>query len=83
MSLVDLIISAIFAFVIGTVAVKLVPYSMPGSWAGALVAGYIGAWIGPLLFGTWGPMVAGFSLVPDLIGAIIVAFFVGIIAKSF
>lgn len=83
MSVVDLIISAIIAFVIGTVAVKLVPYRMPGSWAGALIAGYIGAWIGPLLLGTWGPMVAGFSLVPDLIGAIIVAFIVGIIAKSF
>ena len=81
MSLVTFIISAIIALVIGTVASKLVPFNMPGGWAGALVAGYIGAWIGQLLFGTWGPMVEGYSLVPALIGAIIVVIIAGIIAK--
>jgi uncharacterized membrane protein YeaQ/YmgE (transglycosylase-associated protein family) len=80
-SLVTFIISAIIALVIGTVASKLVPFHMPGGWAGALVAGYIGAWIGQLIFGTWGPMVEGFSLVPALIGAIIVVIIAGIIAK--
>jgi uncharacterized membrane protein YeaQ/YmgE (transglycosylase-associated protein family) len=83
MSVVTFILSAIIALIIGTVAVKLAPFNMPGSWAGAIVSGYIGAWIGRLLFGTWGPMVAGFSLVPALIGAIIVVIIVGIIAKFF
>ena len=73
----------IIAMVIGTVADKISPFNMPGSWAGAIVAGFIGAWIGPLLFGTWGPMVAGFSLVPALIGAIIVVIVAGIVAKLF
>jgi uncharacterized membrane protein YeaQ/YmgE (transglycosylase-associated protein family) len=75
-------LSLIF-MVIGTVADKISPFNMPGSWAGAIVAGFIGAWIGPLLFGTWGPMVVGFSLVPALIGAIIVVIVAGIVAKLF
>ncbi|WP_026564969.1 GlsB/YeaQ/YmgE family stress response membrane protein [Bacillus sp. UNC41MFS5] len=81
--MVALILSVIIALVIGTVAGKLAPFKMPGSWAGAIVAGYIGAWIGPQLIGTWGPMVVGFSLVPALIGAIFVVIITGIIAKLF
>ena len=83
MSVVTFILSAVIAMVIGTVADKLSPFNMPGSWAGAIVAGFIGAWIGPLLFGTWGPMVVGFSLIPSLIGAIIVVIAAGIISKLF
>ena len=81
MSIVAFILSAIIALVIGTVAIKLVPFHMPGGWVGALVAGYIGAWVGQLLLGSWGPMVEGYSLIPALIGAIIVVFIAGIIAK--
>lgn len=81
MSVAAFIISVIIAMVIGTVADKISPFKMPGSWAGAIVAGYIGAWIGRILFGTLGPMVAGFSLVPALIGAIMVVIVAGIIAK--
>jgi len=83
MSIVTFIISVVIAMVIGMVADKLSPYHMPGSWAGSIVAGFIGAWIGEILFGTWGPMVAGFSLIPALIGAFIVVVVAGIIAKLF
>ncbi|MGM7636591.1 GlsB/YeaQ/YmgE family stress response membrane protein [Bacillus sp. Hm123] len=83
MSLITFLLSVIIAMVIGTVADKLSPFDMPGSWAGAILAGFIGNWIGTFLFGTWGPMIAGFSLVPALIGAIIVAIVAGSIAKLF
>lgn len=83
MSLITFILSVVIAFIIGIVADKISPYRMPGSWAGAIVAGFIGAWIGPLLFGTWGPMIVGFSLVPALIGAIIVVIVIGMIVKLF
>ena len=63
MSVTTFILSVIIALVIGIVADKISPVSMPGRWAGSLVAGFIGNWIGPLIFGTWGPMVVGFSLV--------------------
>ena len=83
MSVTTFILSVIIALVIGIVADKISPVSMPGRWAGSLVAGFIGNWIGPLIFGTWGPMVVGFSLVPALIGAIIVVILAGILARLF
>ncbi len=81
MSVTTFILSVIIALVIGIVADKVSPVSMPGRWAGSIVAGFIGNWIGPLIFGTWGPMVVGFSLVPALIGAIIVVIVAGSLAK--
>lgn len=83
MDIIAFILSAMIALVIGTVADMLSPFGMPGRWAGAIVAGFVGNWIGTLLFGNWGPMLAGFSLVPALIGAIIVAIVAGSIAKRF
>lgn len=83
MSFVPFVVSVIIAMAIGTVAEKLSPYRMPGEWAGAIVAGYIGAWVGQLLFGTWGPILAGFSLIPSLIGAVIVVIVAGMISKLF
>lgn len=83
MSLISFILTALIAMVIGTVAEKLSPVDMPGGWAGAIVAGFIGAWLGPLLFGLWGPMLVGFSLVPALLGSIIVVILAGVIAKIF
>jgi uncharacterized membrane protein YeaQ/YmgE (transglycosylase-associated protein family) len=83
MSIITFIISAIIALVIGIVADKLSPFDMPGGWAGAMVAGFIGTWLGQVLFGTWGPVVAGFSLIPALIGAVIVVIVIGIVAKIF
>jgi uncharacterized membrane protein YeaQ/YmgE (transglycosylase-associated protein family) len=83
MSITAFILSVIFALVIGTVADRLSPFSMPGSWVGAIVAGYVGTWLGPYLFGTWGPMVVGYWLVPSLIGAYIIVIVVGGIGKFF
>lgn len=83
MSLTTFIITVLIAMVIGTVAEKLSPFKMPGSWAGAILAGFIGAWVGEYLFGIWGPMIAGFSIVPALLGAILVVITAGIIKKIF
>ncbi|WP_077210769.1 GlsB/YeaQ/YmgE family stress response membrane protein [Bacillus dakarensis] len=83
MSLITFILTALISLIIGTVAEKLSPVGMPGGWAGAIVAGFIGAWLGPLLFGVWGPMLVGFSLVPSLLGSIIVVILAGVIAKIF
>jgi uncharacterized membrane protein YeaQ/YmgE (transglycosylase-associated protein family) len=81
MSILTFIITALLALVIGTVADKLSPFDMPGSWAGALIAGFVGAWLGQILFGTWGPVLYGFALIPALIGAVFVVIVVGLIAK--
>lgn len=81
MDIIQFLLTALVAMIIGTVADKLSPVRMPGSWAGVILAGFVGAWIGPHLFGSWGPVLAGFSLVPALIGAIIVVIVFGVIAK--
>ena len=46
-----------------------------------ILAGLIGSSVGQTLFGTWGPTLAGMSLVPSIIGAVcviaVVSFFFG------
>ncbi|MDR4399605.1 GlsB/YeaQ/YmgE family stress response membrane protein, partial [Bacillus atrophaeus] len=44
-------------------------------------AGLIGAWIGHGLLGTWGPSLAGFAIIPAVIGAAIVVFLVSLLAR--
>lgn len=83
MSFVALVISVIVAFIIGIVAVKFVPFDMPGGWVGAVIAGFIGAWIGHGLLGVWGPIVAGFAIIPALIGSIIFICILGLVAEFF
>lgn len=83
MSVISFLLAVFVAMVIGTVANKLSPFNMPGGWAGALFAGFVGTWVGQYFFGTWGPVIAGFALVPALIGAIIVVIVCGIIVKLF
>ena len=34
--------------------------------------GWIGAFIGHLLFGTWGPIIAGTAIIPAILGSMIV-----------
>ena len=38
----------------------------------SIIAGLIGSSVGQTLFGTWGPTLAGMSLVPSIIGAVCV-----------
>jgi len=83
MSVTAFIISIIMSLMIGYVAEKLVPFDMPGGMFGCIIAGFIGAWIGHGLFGAWGPSIAGFYLIPALIGAIIVVVIVGFICEIF
>lgn len=83
MSVLSFIITAIIVVIIAAVAEKLSPFSMPGSWAGLIIAGFLGEWIGAVIFGPWGPMVWGVSLIPALVGAFIVIFIVGLFADLF
>ena len=39
---------------------------------GKMFLGWIGAFIGHLLFGTWGPTIAGTAIIPAVLGAMIV-----------
>ena len=81
MDLVSFLIMTVIALIIGVVADDVSPVSMPGGLLGAIFAGFIGAWAGQELLGTWGPTLAGFSLIPSLIGAILVVILAGLLAK--
>jgi uncharacterized membrane protein YeaQ/YmgE (transglycosylase-associated protein family) len=83
MSIISFFLAVVIAMIIGTVANKLSPLDMPGGWAGAIFAGFVGTWVGKHYFGTWGPVIEGFALVPAMIGAFIVVVVCGIVAKLF
>ncbi|ASB67633.1 MULTISPECIES: GlsB/YeaQ/YmgE family stress response membrane protein [Bacillus amyloliquefaciens group] len=76
------IVSLIVAIIIGWIGSLFVKGSMPGGIIGSMIAGLIGAWIGHGLLGTWGPHLAGFAIIPAIIGAAIVVFLFSLIARS-
>ncbi|CVW41122.1 GlsB/YeaQ/YmgE family stress response membrane protein [Streptococcus pneumoniae] len=39
---------------------------------GKMFLGWIGAFLGHLLFGTWGPVLSGTAIIPVILGAMIV-----------
>ncbi|QQF64627.1 GlsB/YeaQ/YmgE family stress response membrane protein [Bacillus mojavensis] len=76
------IISLIVAIIIGWVGSLFVKGDMPGGIIGSMIAGLIGAWIGHGLLGTWGPHLAGFAIIPAIIGSVIVVFLVSLLARK-
>ncbi|AIK46213.1 transglycosylase associated family protein [Bacillus atrophaeus subsp. globigii] len=77
----SIIVSLIVAIIIGWLGSLFVKGSMPGGIIGSMIAGLIGAWIGHGLLGTWGPSLAGFAIIPAVIGAAIVVFLVSLLAR--
>lgn len=82
MSLLGLLVSIIMAIIIGFIGDALVRSDMPGGVLGSMAAGFVGAWLGHFLFGHWGPDIAGFAIVPAIIGAAIVVFLVGLLFRG-
>lgn len=78
-----LVISLIMAIVIGFIGNALADNRMPGGIIGAAVAGLAGAWIGNLLFGSFGPNIAGFAIIPAILGTAIFVLILGFIATLF
>jgi uncharacterized membrane protein YeaQ/YmgE (transglycosylase-associated protein family) len=77
------LIMLLVAAIIGFVAEALVPGGMPGGWAGAIVAGLVGSAVGGYLFGgIGGPSIAGFALIPSILGAALVVLAFTLIARG-
>jgi uncharacterized membrane protein YeaQ/YmgE (transglycosylase-associated protein family) len=68
---------------IGWVAGMIVGKDIPGGVIGNIIAGFIGAWLGTLLLGDWGPDLAGFAIIPAIIGAVVLVFLLSLIMKGF
>lgn len=76
------LVALLVAGVIGFVAEALIPGDrMPGGWLAAIGAGLVGSWAGNMLLGHFGPVVAGFALVPAILGAMIVVVVVTLITR--
>lgn len=68
--------------VIGWLGGLIIGHDVPGGIIGNIVAGFVGAWLGSILLGSFGPVIGGFYIIPALIGAIIVVFLVSLILRS-
>ncbi|WP_087972210.1 GlsB/YeaQ/YmgE family stress response membrane protein [Oceanobacillus rekensis] len=74
--------SLIIGGILGWLASLIVGKDVPGGIIGNIIAGFIGAWIGSSLLGSWGPEIGDFYIIPALIGAIVLIFIVSLIMKA-
>ncbi len=71
--------SLIIGGIIGWLAGALTGRDVPGGIIGNIIAGFVGAWLGTLILGSWGPDIGGFSIVPAIIGSVILVLIVSFI----
>ncbi|WP_409254018.1 GlsB/YeaQ/YmgE family stress response membrane protein [Bacillus sp. SCS-153A] len=76
------ILYLIIGGIIGWLAGLILGRDVPGGIIGNIIAGIVGAWLGSLIFGDFGPSIAGMAVIPALIGAIILVFLLSLIMKS-
>lgn len=72
----------LIAAVVGALADAIVPGRIPYGWLGSIAAGLVGSWLGTMLLGDFGPVIAGIPILPAFIGAIIFAFVLELILGS-
>ncbi|KAB2337080.1 GlsB/YeaQ/YmgE family stress response membrane protein [Cytobacillus depressus] len=75
--------SLIIGGIIGWIAGMIVGRNIPGGVFGNIIAGFVGAWLGSAIFGHWGPDIAGFAIIPALIGAVVLVFLLSLIMRAF
>ncbi|RFB40329.1 GlsB/YeaQ/YmgE family stress response membrane protein [Bacillus sp. RC] len=68
--------------IIGGLASLITGRDVPGGIIGNIIAGFIGAWLGGLILGNWGPVVGGFAIIPAIIGSIILVLIVSFIMRK-
>jgi len=80
-SVLGVLVTLAIAAIVGFIADRIVPGRLPYGWAGAMVAGLLGSWVGSLLLGRVGPEIARIPIIPAIAGAVIVAFVVEMLVK--
>ncbi len=74
--------SLIIGGILGWIASLITGRDIPGGVFGNIIAGIIGAWLGTLILGQWGPVMGGFYIVPALIGAIVLILVVSFVMRN-
>ncbi|HEQ4756380.1 TPA: GlsB/YeaQ/YmgE family stress response membrane protein [Streptococcus pyogenes] len=67
-----LIWTLIVGALIGVIAGAFTKKGGSMGWIANIAAGLVGSSVGQALLGSWGPSLAGMSLIPSVIGAVIV-----------
>lgn len=78
--MIGFLLSLVVGGIIGAIAEAIMNREVPGGILGNIILGFIGAWVGSLLFGDWGWTIQGFAVIPAILGALIVVFLFGLIA---
>ena len=68
--------------IIGWLASLITGRDVPGGIIGNIIAGFVGAWLGGLILGDWGPVIGGFAIIPAMIGSIILVLIVSFIMRK-
>jgi uncharacterized membrane protein YeaQ/YmgE (transglycosylase-associated protein family) len=77
----SLLISIIMVIVICSIGHAIVGSSFHGGVLGSIVTGFVGAWHGYILLGSWGPVIINFAVVPAIIGAVCFVFMLGLLSR--
>lgn len=78
----SIILFLIVAALCAIIASAIVPGRIPGGFLVAMICGVIGAWIGGNLVGSFGPALAGVSLLPTIIGSAVLVFGLALISRG-
>jgi uncharacterized membrane protein YeaQ/YmgE (transglycosylase-associated protein family) len=81
MTLLGFLILLVVALVAGAIGEMLAGGKVPGGWAGSIVAGLVGAWLGGLLLRV-GPTVGGIQIIPAIIGAVLFVFLLRLVFSA-
>lgn len=82
MDILGFLIFMLVAAVCAWIADLVVPGTIPGGFLVSAVVGVIGAWMGTALFGHFGPVLGGVSLLPAIIGSVILIFLMALILRG-
>ncbi len=82
MSILSFILFLFVAAACAYLAERLVPNTVPGGFITSAVVGIIGAWVGGCLIGSFGPSLAGVSLIPCILGSAVLVFVLSLVSRS-
>jgi uncharacterized membrane protein YeaQ/YmgE (transglycosylase-associated protein family) len=83
MSFLSFICYLIIAAVCAIIAERVTPGVIPGGFVTSAIVGVIGAWVGGVLLGSFGPDLAGISLLPCIIGSAVLIFGLSLFSRLF